>query len=163
MGVAMQQSAVQSQADMNYMTGLMQMGMGLSQKFPAKTATETPTVPSVPAASTGVQPGFTPGASAANSSSMYQLYPGGPVLPPSGMAGGGFQTGYQQQINMAGMQPLGPSVNMGPSSYQYPWMGPQSSFMPTGMPAPMGVGGNQAGMAWNPVPVNSYSPYGWRT
>lgn len=136
--LAQQQAMAQSQADMNFMSGLAQMGMGYSQyqqnkdlmnMYGAKEglvrdqAGNWMKQAAVPAAQTGL-------------SAEAQAYNNLPdYIPPAS----------------AVSIPQRPMVNMGPSSYAQPWMTPQYSMMPTdpfssAFGQQMGVGGNQAGL-----------------
>jgi hypothetical protein len=82
-GLAQQQAQAQSQANMNTMMGFAQAGLALHGQTPgAPTATPTSPINSYSMGTGGLQAGFSPGGNALNSSSMYQLYPGGPILAP---------------------------------------------------------------------------------
>lgn len=142
-----QQAQMQAQSDMNFMTGLTQVGMGAMQMQQnqqmmsmyagkeglVKNAAGEWVKNMAPTAVSVASSQLSPTAQAYNALPDY--------VPPAASASRGL---YQA-----------PAVNMGPSSYAYPGMGPQASYMPNdpfeaAMQAQMGVGGNQAGMGYRP-------------
>lgn len=165
-GLAQQQAMAQSQADMNLMMGLgqgalamgqMQQNNQMMQMYGAKEGLIQDASGKWIKAGQAVAPAAIP--SVNNPYGLSQMSLDLNALPDYVAP----QQASQQAFNLGFQRQMAPVVNMGPSSYAYPGMGPQASFMPNdplalAMRSQMGMGGNQAGM---PVyPNASFNPFG---
>jgi hypothetical protein len=144
-GLAQQQAQMQSQADMNFMMGAAQLGLGVNQMQQNNRLLDIYAqrgVPSMANVATAPIP----------SSDSFTM----PQFAPSPAPQNRFSLGFNNDFSNSFQQQMGPVM---------PQMAP---VMPTAPnfnwhpPMQIGTGGNQAGIPFN-QPLTFYSPYGTRT
>jgi hypothetical protein len=144
-GLAQQQAQMQSQADMNFMMGAAQLGLGVNQMQQNNRLLDIYAqrgVPSMANVATAPIP----------SSDSFTM----PQFAPSPAPQNRFSLGFNNDFSNSFQQQMGPVI---------PQMAP---VMPTAPnfnwhpPMQIGTGGNQAGIPFN-QPLTFYSPYGTRT